>query len=69
MPKYIRVTDCEIGNDSNSGLAFACTIEDDLHWVPYSVCRKCERHPVKGEDAIEVEAWWADKHEVDGTPC
>ena len=65
--RYVRITDCSVGVDSDSGLAFRCEIEGDSYWVPYSICRKREvNHKIKASDVIEVEAWWANKNELEG---
>lgn len=65
--KYVRITDCEVFEDSESGKAFRCGINGNLVWVPYSQCRA--RHinkKVHGDDTIEVTAWWAEKNDLDG---
>ena len=68
--KYVRISGIMIGDDSKSSLAFECLIDDEPIWVPYSQCRSREiNKKVKGEDAIVVAAWWADKHELEGEPC
>lgn len=68
--KHVKIENVDIGADSHSGLAFSCKIEDKHYWVPYSVCRA--RHinkQVHNMDAIEVEAWWAEKNEIEGEEC
>jgi len=68
--RYVKITDCDIGNDSRTGLAFACTIEGKLYWVPYSVCQKrAVNSKTKDVDVIEVESWWAERNELEGESC
>jgi hypothetical protein len=68
--RYVRVTDCSIGDDSPSGLAFSCRIDGEHFWVPYSQVRKrTVNSKIVGADSFEVATWWADKNEVDGDPC
>lgn len=68
--KYVRISSITIGDDSKSGLAFECLIDDNPIWVPYSQCKSREiNKKVKGEDAIVVTAWWADKNELKGEPA
>jgi len=68
--RYVRITDCEIGVDSNSGLAFSCEIDGEKYWIPYSQCRKRTiNQKVHGADAIEVTRWWAEKNELEGEEC
>ena len=70
MPdKYVRIDNCEVGIDSNSGLAFSCEIEGEHYWVPYSQCRKrVINDKIHNSDSIEVAAWWAEKNEIEGEP-
>ena len=71
MPdKYVRIENCEVGIDSNSGLAFSVEIEEQFYWVPYSQCRKrVINDKARNSDSIEVAAWWAEKNGIEGTPC
>ena len=67
--QYVLIENCSIGNDSASGLAFACEIDGERFWVPYSQCKV--RHinkRVRGEDAIEIPAWLAEKNGWEGEP-
>lgn len=62
--EYVRITECRVGSDSESGKAFNCKIDGEWVWVPYSQCKA--RHinqKVHGEDVIEVSKWLADKNE------
>lgn len=65
--KYVRITDCGVGIDSNSGLAFSCEIDGEHYWVPYSVCRKRSiNNKIHNADTIEVQSWYAEKYELEG---
>ncbi len=67
--KYVLISGITTGNDSKSGLAFECQIKDETVWVPYSQCRSREiNKKIKGEDAIVIAKWWADKNELEGDP-
>ena len=68
--KFVCISGVEIGKDSASGLAFACEIDGETTWVPYSQCRA--RHINKklcGADSIEIPAWLAEKNGWEGEPC
>ncbi len=68
--KYTRVSGITIGEDSASGLAFKCVIDDETFWVPYSQCKSREINKrIKGDDAMVVAAWLAEKNGWEGEPC
>ena len=68
--KYVQLSGITISDDSRSGLAFECQIEGETVWVPYSQCRSREINSrVKGEDAIVITAWLAEKNGWEGEPC
>lgn len=67
--QYVRISGLTIGNDSQSGLAFSCDIDGETVWVPYSQCRSRDiNKKVKGEDAIVIAAWLAEKNGWEGEP-
>ena len=69
VDNYVKISDCEIGIDSNSGKAFSCEIDGVHYWVPYSVCRKRSINTkIHSADSIEVAAWWVEKNELEGEP-
>lgn len=67
--KYVKVSDCNIGADSSSGLAFSCRIEGKHFWVPYSQVRKrVVNSKTLDSDSFEVTSWWCEKNEIEGEP-
>lgn len=64
--EYVTIEGVQIGDDTESGLAFQCVIDDDVYYVPYSQTRARHRNErVKNGDSIEVTRWWAEKEEID----
>ena len=69
MSHNVKITDCAIGDDSKSGAAFLCEIDGRDFWVPYSVTTsRAVNTRSKASDVIVVEAWWAEKNELEGQP-
>ncbi len=68
--KYVKISDCSIGADSASGLAFSCRIDGKHFWVPYSQVRKRSvNSKVKDADSFEITSWWAERQEIESDPC
>lgn len=58
----VEIPNCEVGIDSDSGLAVCVKIEDSWHWIPYSQIEEVHRDPrVQGNDRIVVTRWIAQK--------
>ena len=64
--KYIRITGCDIGVDSRTGMSFSCEIDGEQHWIPYSQCRRTAARTVHGADMIEVTRWFAGQEALEG---
>lgn len=64
--EYVTLEGVEIGEDSDSGLAFSCLINMTQYWVPYSQTKALHRNrAAKNASSIEVTLWWVEKNEIE----